>query len=355
MHEKKHRDFGPTFAQEQVFKKKNIALSVETVRSILSEENLWKPKRRRIVGIHREWRQRMALMGELVQFDGSYHDWFEDGTEACLLAAIDDATSGVEALVENNEGVSAVFRFWWSYLLRQGRPVAIYLDKFSTYKVNHKSAVDNAEIKTQFGRAMADLDIRVICANSPEAKGRIERLFGTLQDRLVKELRLAGIKDRDRANEFLAETYLPEHNGRFSVAPRSVGDAHRPLTEELRGRLPSIFSVQSDRRVNNDYTIRFKGRWYQMKATKGMAVYKGDTVTVEERLDGSTHIRLRNTYLTYEVLPERPRPSKTTPVALVKQSTAHIPPLSPLAKTVFARRQRKETTPRFLNFARGHF
>jgi hypothetical protein len=334
MKEAKHRDFGPTFAQEQLLKQKRIVLSVETVRSILIKENLWKPKQRRTPGIHREWRERMAMQGELVQFDGSYHDWFENGTEACLLAAIDDATSGVEALFEDNEGVYAVFRFWWRYVEHHGRPVAIYLDKFSTYKINHQSAVDNAELMTQFERAMQELTIRVICANSPEAKGRIERLFGTLQDRLVKELRLSGIADRNRANEFLEKTYVPEHNARFSVEPKTQGDAHRPLTEELQVRLPSIFSVHSERRVNNDYTIRFKSVWYQLKATTGVAIFKGDTVTLEERLDGSVHIRLRTTYLTYEVLPERPRPAKTPAVALVKKSTAHTPsPDHPWRKT----------------------
>ena len=340
--EKKHRDFGPTFAREQLLKQKHIALGVETMRTILAKENLWKPKRPR-TGIHREWRQRMAMRGELVQFDGSYHDWFEDGTEACLLAAIDDATSGVEALFEDNEGVAAVFRFWSRYIETHGRPVAIYLDKFSTYKVNHKAAVDNADLMTQFERAMQALSIRVICANSPEAKGRIERLFGTLQDRLVKELRLAEVKDRERANVFLSETYLPVHNARFSVQPRTAGDAHRPLTEETRVRLPSIFSIQSERRVNNDYTIRFKSLWYQLKATKGVTIFKRDTVVIEERLDSSVHIRLKEAYLEYEVLPERPRPSKAKVTALVKTPSPWTPAADHPWRNAAARaRERKQ-------------
>lgn len=326
MQKKKHHDFGPTFMQEQLLKQKGISIATETARSIMTEVGIWKVKSRRGSAIHREWRQRMALRGELVQFDGSYHDWFERGTEACLLGAIDDATGRVpHAVFEDNEGVVAVFRFWWAYIERHGRPGAIYLDKFSTYKLNHKGAVDNPDLMTQFQRAMSELDVRVICANSPEAKGRVERLFGTLQDRLVKEMRLAGVKTKEEANVFLKKKYLPDHNWRFSVAPRNAGDAHRPLTNELRAQLPAIFSVQSSRRVNNDYTLRFKNQWLQLKASKGVAVYKGDIVTLEERLDGSTHVRLRNVYLEFQALPERPTPSKKKVTALVKKKPAWKP------------------------------
>lgn len=318
LNEKKHQDFGPTFAQEQLAKN-GIVLSVETLRTLMTEKKLWKPRTRHGPAIHREWRERMSMRGELVQFDGSYHDWFETGEEACLLGAIDDATSTVSATFEDNEGVHAVFRFWWQYLETNGLPVAIYLDKFSTYKINHKSAVDNAEMLTQFERAMTELNVRVICANSPEAKGRIERLFGTLQDRLVKEMRLKGIKDREEANRYLEEEYLADHNKRFSVTPRQEGDAHRPLTKELREGFPSIFSIQSERRVNNDYTIRFKSKWFQLSATQGTTVYKKDVVTIEERLDGSTHVRLNGTYLAYIELPERPKRVRMLVTALTSE------------------------------------
>lgn len=145
---------------------------------------------------------------------------------------------------------------------------------------------------TQFKRAMTELGIKVINANSPQAKGRIERLFGTLQDRLVKEMRLRNIKNTNDANRFLSEEYLSDHNTRFSIAARMKGDAHRPLTGELRKRLPSIFSVQSPRTVTNDFTLRFKSQWYQLAPQQPIAVYRGDTVTIEERLDGSIHVRL---------------------------------------------------------------
>ncbi len=324
--DEKHRDFGPTFAQEQLAKG-GIVLGLETLRSLMIKEKLWKPRTRRGPAIHREWRPRMSMKGELVQFDGSYHDWFEDGTEACLLAATDDATSEVSATFEDNEGVEAVFRFWLTYFEKHGLPVAIYLDKFSTYKVNHRNAVDNAEMLTQFERAMRELGIKVICANSPEAKGRIERLFGTLQDRLVKEMRLRDIKSREEANRYLTEEYLSLHNARFSVAPKQEGDAHRPLTDGMRKRLPSIFSIQSKRRVNNDFTIQFKSRWFQLEATQDTTVYKGDVVTIEERLDGSLHIRLKDTYLACTELPERPKRVNVKIVALTKEKPRWVPPV----------------------------
>jgi transposase-like protein len=303
--QEKHRDFGPTFAQEQLGKQK-IALSVETVRTIMMDEKLWTPHLRRTPEIHRQWRERKAMYGELVQFDGSYHHWLENADEQCLLAAIDDATGKVAAVFDDNEGVQAVFRFWMRYIEAHGLPAALYMDKFSTYKINHPSAVDNADLMTQFERAMDELGIEIVHANSPEAKGRVERLFGTLQDRLVKELRLANIKNIEDANRFLSEDYLPEHNKRFEVPARAPGDAHRPLSEELRERLPLIFSIQSRRQVGNDFTIRFKSRWFQLGALQETKVYKNDTVTIKERLDGTIHICLKDIYLAFTELPERP-------------------------------------------------
>ena len=324
---KSHRDFGPTFAMEQLAKQKHVALSRERMREIMIDNDLWKPRPRSGPAIHREWRERKRIYGEFVQFDGSYHPWFENAEEQCLLAAIDDATSSVpEAAFADNEGVHAVFRFWWGYVEAHGLPVALYMDKFGTYKVNHKAAVDNEEMMTQFRRAMQELDIRVINANSPEAKGRVERLFGTLQDRLVKEMRLEGIKDRETANRFLKTPYLPEHNKRFRVPARQEGDAHRPLTDEMRKRLPSIFSVQSKRTVTNDFTIRFKNQWYQLSAQQSIAVYRGDTVLIEERLDGTTHIRLKDTYLSFTSISKLERAARPRVAALTSQKPAWKPP-----------------------------
>ena len=324
--QKKHQDFGPTFAQEKLADI-GAVICTEALRLLMIKKGLWKPHLRRGPQIIREWRERMECFGELVQFDGSYHDWLENGGEQCLLAAIDDATSIVgRAIFEDNEGVYAVFRFWKVYIETYGRPVAIYLDKFSTYKINYKSAVDNKELMTQFKRAMTELGIQVICANSPEAKGRVERLFETLQDRMVKEMRLANIKNEDEANEFISLKYLPDHNKRFGVTAKKTIDAHRPLTDDLRARLTAIFSVQSKRRVNNDYTIQFKNHWFQLEATQKTTVYKRDTVIVEERLDGTIHVRLKGVYLKYHELPERPKKVRIPVVALTARKPNWRPP-----------------------------
>lgn len=323
---RKHQDFGPTFASEKLADI-GVVINNETLRLLMIKKDLWKPHPRRGPQIVREWRERKDCFGELMQFDGSYHDWFENGKEQCLLAAIDDAAGKiVRAVFEDNEGVQAVFRFWKAYVEANGRPRAIYLDKFSTYKVNHESALDNSELITQFERAMNELDIRVICANSPEAKGRVERLFGTLQDRLVKEMRLAEVRGRDDANKFLREQYIPDHNRRFSILPKNEPDAHRPLSDELRMRLPSIFSVQSKRRVNNDFTIQWKSQWFQLEVVQETVVYKRDEVVVEERLDRSIHIRRKSTYLAYHKLPERPKPVQVPVIAITRRKPDWKPP-----------------------------
>ncbi len=323
---KKHTDFGPTFAMEQLAKQ-GIILSRESVRTIMRGHDLWKSKKRSGPALHREWRERKALYGALVQFDGSYHDWFENKETHCLLAAIDDATSAVmQGIFDDNEGVHAVFRFWWKYIEHHGRPVAVYLDKFSTYKINHKAAVDNEELMTQFKRAMTELDIKVINANSPEAKGRVERLFGTLQDRLVKEMRLGDITDAYSANEYMHDLYLPDHNKRFGVHARMKGNAHRPLTTELKQRLSSIFSIQSTRIVTNDFTLRFKNQWYQLAATQPITVYRNDAVTIEERLDGTVHLRLKDMYLTFTIINKLERAARPRVTALTTQKPRWKPP-----------------------------
>ena len=334
--QKKHQDFGPTFAQEKLLGL-GVEMNKETLRLFMIKENLWKPHPRRGPQIIREWRERKERFGELVQFDGSYHDWFENEGEECLLAAIDDATGIIShAVFEDNEGVHAVFRFWQAYMETLGRPIAIYLDKFSTYKVNHKNAVDNKEFMTQFERAMKELEVQVICANSPEAKGRVERLFGTLQDRMVKEMRLAHVKKRDEANRFIREQYIHDHNKRFSVPAKNANDAHRPLSDDLKMKLPSIFSIQSKRKVNNDYTIQFKNRWYQLEAKQNTSVYKRDEVIIEERLDGTIHIRIKDAYLKYRELPERPKPAPVPLAALTRQKPDWKPPKDhPWRKPIF--------------------
>ncbi len=241
------------------------------------------------------------------QFDGSYEYWFEDrAARCCLLAAVDDTTGKItHARFGEDEGVTEVFNFWQGYVERNGRPQSIYLDKFSTYKMNPRFAQANHELKTQFERALAELGIEPLTAHSPEAKGRIERLFGTLQDRLVKELRLHNISTTPDANRFLTRTFIPRFNRQFGVSAASAANAHRLLTEKEKQQLPAIFSKQHPRTVQNDFTISFSTQWHQLTDDQPVTVCKQDRVTVEERLDGTVKIRLRGKYLNFRLIPKR--------------------------------------------------
>jgi hypothetical protein len=327
---KKYHDLGPTFAAEKLHDLNKIDSDPKTIRAIQIKEGLWKPRRGKKKDEHRSWRQRRSAYGEMLQFDGSYHDWFEGRggmSEACLLASIDDATGMVvEAEFAPHEGVFPVFAFWKRYVETYGRPRSIYLDKFSTYKMNSEAAKNNPDLKTQFQRAMDELQIEPIFANSPQAKGRIERLFDTFQDRLVKELRLAGISTVEAANKFLKEKFIPAFNAKFSVQPLSSVNLHRELTNKERTTLHSIFSRHEERTVQNDFTFSFKNQWYQITEQQPVTVCKKDIVTVEERLDGTIRFCLR--FKGLNVLPLTKRPKKAI-VPFVIPKTATIPTRPP--------------------------
>jgi len=323
----KYYDFGPTFATEKLEENDKIKLSKETTRTIMTNIKLWKPKTRKQPKKRHVWRARKDNFGEMEQFDGSYHLWFGD-EESCLLASIDDATGNItNAKFDINESTNAVFKFWLEYFEKNGLPLSIYLDKFSTYKVNHKNAVDNKDMITQFERAMGQVGIKIIKAHSPEAKGRIERLFETLQDRLVKELRLAGITTIEGANEFL-KTYIPKFNAKFSVIPNRKTDLHKKASKQTNKKLPQIFSVQKTRKINNDYTIMFENQFFQLEQEQPTTVYKKDTVIIEQHLSGEIKICLGNHYLDYKVLPERPRKiiDLKLPALTIKKQTSYKPP-----------------------------
>lgn len=309
--QKRYADFGPTFACEKLREQHRIKRDPKTIRALLIEMGLWKGRKRSIAIAH-QWRARKEHPGELVQFDGSYEFWFEDrGEKTCLLAAIDDATGNIlQAQFAPHEGVFPVFGFWKGYVESHGKPRAIYLDKFSTYKQN-RPLEEDVGLKTQFQRACQELDIKPIFANSPQAKGRVERLFKTLQDRLIKELRLQHISTPEHANRFLTETFVPDFNRRFAVRPVSSADLHRPLRTEEQKRLEATFSRQEERIVRNDYTVSFKNTWYQLQETPRVIVRPKDRITIEERLDGSIRMRIRNSYLYFKKLPHRPQRQET--------------------------------------------
>jgi hypothetical protein len=291
-------------------------------------EELFQSRKKKQKPTHRSWRERKECYGEMEQFDGGYHKWFEDrNEEVCLLASIDDATGKITKLkFTPNESVIEVFGFWKDYLKAKNKPVAIYLDKFSTYKVNHKNAADNHELLTQFQRACHDLNINLITAHSPQAKGRVERLFETLEDRLVKELRLRHISDAETANSFLKEEYIQDFNNRFSVKPAKDTNLHRPLTQHDQNNLDKIFSIQSIRQVKNDFTIQFKNNWYQLDEIQPVTVYQKDSVLIEERLDNSIHLSKKEKCLNFKKLPRRPEKTKINLVAVTPRKSDWIPP-----------------------------
>ena len=324
----KYYDFGPTFAAEKLDEINNIIINKETIRGIMVRLGLWTIKSRKKGKIKHVWRARKDNEGEMQQFDGSYHIWF--GTEeSCLLLSVDDATGKITyAKFDYNESTMAVFSFWIEYFFKNGLPLSIYLDKFSTYKVNHKNAVDNKDMITQFQRAMNQVGVRIIPAHSPEAKGRVERMNETLQDRLVKELRLAGITTIEEANKFL-EKYIPKFNAKFAVIPNRRKNLHKKLNKQTEENLDQIFSIQNMRVVNNDYTVMFKNNFFQLDKQQSTTVYKKDKITIEEHLNGEIKLRLRNTYLNYTVLPERPKKEINIklPALTSQEQSSYKPPI----------------------------
>ena len=244
------------------------------------------------------------------------------------MASIDDATGQItKAVFAANEGVVAVFTFWQEYVLEIGKTLAIYLDKFSTYKINHKTAVDNQELMTQFERAMRQLGIELISANSPEAKGRVERLFQTLQDRLVKEMRLATIVNPEQGNIFLREAFIPKFNSKFAVIPAKEDNVHKQLLPDEKENLNHIFSIHETRRVNLDFTIQFKNNWYQLTEMQSTTVRPLMTVLMETWLDQTVHIILKGHELASILLPEKPKKQRIKqPIILTTHTLNYKPP-----------------------------
>jgi transposase len=291
-YQRRYADFGPTFATEKLAQE-GLQVSPQTLRRWLLAEGLWQRQRRR--DPHRSRRPRRSCIGELVQMDASVHDWLEGrGEDMVLISMIDDATSRVLARFYPAGTTEAHLDLLGRWLRRYGRPLAVYTDRHSIFEPQDKGrALPDAE--TQFGRALRELGMALIRAHSPQAKGRVERSFGTAQDRWVKELRLAGVTTVDGANVVL-ERLLPEHNRRFAKPARQRSDAHRPLGPGHK--LAAILSIQEERVVANDYTIRFRNRFYQLLKPVHPGE-RGGRVVIELRLDGTMAIRFRGKYLKY--------------------------------------------------------
>ncbi len=250
----KYTGFGPTLAHEKLTEKEKLSISVESVRQLMIREGLWKPRKVKKEAAH-QLRERRACLGELVQIDGSPHAWFEGRAEACvLLVFIDDATGKLlQLLFVGNESFFSYCAAAEAYFRRYGKPIAFYSDKHGIFRVNQPS-LGQGDALTQFGRAMQELDIQIICANTPQAKGRVERANQTLQDRLVKEMRLRGISSIEQGNAYLPE-FIADFNLRFAVEPSSSVDAHRALT--VQDDLATILTWQEPRSVSKNLTVQF--------------------------------------------------------------------------------------------------
>jgi hypothetical protein len=295
------RDFGPTFASEQLAKRHGIEVSKETMRSWMRAAGLWKSRPRRIQQVH-QWRARRSGWGELVQWDTSEHDWLEGRGERVryLVRLIDDATSRSWGRFVPRDGTRENMGVLWEYIQGNGRPLEVYTDRDAMFVVAAKPKQSQEEWReadplTQIGRALRELGIGWIAAYSPQAKGRIERSFGTDQDRLVKLLRLAKVKTMTAANEFLEKEYWPEWNERFALPLSSVTDLHRPVPAELD--LAAILSHVEPRVIGNDYTFSFAGRRYQILPADVRTGMRRASLRVELRLDGSLQARYEGRYL----------------------------------------------------------
>ncbi len=308
-----YADFGPTLASEKLAERDGIEVSREWLRQRMIEAHLRTVRRRRVR--HHTWRERRPCFGELVQMDTSEHAWFEGRGEAepVLVTMIDDATSRVRMRFYPSDTTKANLGLLGRYVRRYGRPLGLYVDRNSIFHVNRppsgQEALAGREAETQFGRALRELGIENIPASSPQAKGRVERSFGTEQDRLVKELRLRGISDIEAANAYLDAEYIPWRNRRFSVRPACSVDAHRPLQGY---DLKAILSIQETRTVTNDYTIRYHGQVLQIERRSIRAGLRRAKVMVEQRLDGSVKLRWQGRYLRYHRVLPRPKTTTTT-------------------------------------------
>ena len=312
-------DFGPTLAAEKLAERHGITLSAETLRRWLQEQGVnhftrWKRP-------HRAWRARKAHVGELIQLDGSHHDWFEGrGPHGVLMAYIDDASSRVFARFYEYEGTVPALDSFQRYVKQYGIPLALYADKHTTYHSSAPPTVKEqlAGVKptSQFGRALGDLGVELISAHSPQAKGRIERLFKTLQDRLIKEMRLAGIATLADANRFLP-AWLSQYNRRFAVQPATATDLHRSLTADTDVR--SVLAVKTRRVLRRDWTVAHGGQLYQIQDR-----LRATHVLVEEWVDGTLRILHHDRPLPYHPILMRPRP-----VVTPKPRRAPRPPVKP--------------------------
>ncbi len=291
----KYGGFGPTFASEKLFERDKVRIHQETLRKWLIESGDW--KRVRKSRAHRQWRERRPHFGEMVQVDGSHHDWFEQrGSRCVFMGYIDDATGNTFGRFYPFEGTFPAMDSFKRYIRKYGIPMSLYLDKHSTYKSTAKPSVDemlsNSKPLSEFERAMKEFGVKVIHADSPQAKGRVERLFRTLQDRLVKEVRLEEISTIEDANKFLVK-YLPEHNKKFAIKPTKQSDLHREIPKGTN--LDRVLCRKTQRVLKNDMTVEYNNKLYQIKDKVNTR-----KIVIEERISGTKIMTYKNKILKFK-------------------------------------------------------
>ena len=333
-----YADFNLVHATEKLSEIHGIAISDETLRLWLNEASI--PYKKRRARKHRQWRERRSCFGELVQIDGSHHDWFEGRGPACVfMGYIDDATGTVFGRFYDYEGTMPAMDSMKQYIRQYGVPQSVYLDKHTTYKSWAEPTIEEQlsgqEPMSHFEKSLTALEVEVIHANSPQAKGRVERLFETLQDRLVREMRLQRVKSVEEANAFL-DVYLPKHNKKFRKQARQGADLHRPALHARE--LDRIFCIREERTVKNDFTIAYDGRLYQIEQTT-----RAKKVIVEQRLDGSLHITHKGQDLHYRMITEQlPKTTPDQPLMLAGKKPWIPSADHPWRKPFLSKRRRRE-------------
>jgi hypothetical protein len=323
-----YEGFGPTLAAEYLGKKHGIEASKETVRQWMIRSKLWRAKKEKVKQVHC-WRPRRSRFGELVQWDTSEHNWLEGrGEKLYLIAMIDDATSRLFARFVRHDSTEENMRLVWSYLEKFGRPLTFYTDKASLFQTAEKRkrdepGVDKDSVEmppTQIGRALKELGVMWIAAHSPQAKGRVERNFGTAQDRLVKGMRVAGVKTIEQANQYLEQDYLVWWERELTVEAANPDDAHRELDKSHN--LAASLSHVETRQVRPDYTLRWESQLYQIERQAAVSGLRGANVRVELRLDGSLAVRHGERYLALKECAVADKPKAGRPVKAAKPPRA---------------------------------
>ncbi|MBU1727821.1 ISNCY family transposase [Patescibacteria group bacterium] len=304
-YQSKYPDFGPTFANEKLLENHNIKISRESLRKILIQSKLWDAKKNKSENLH-QWRERKEHSGEMIQIDGSHHLWLEDrlDQEFCLLGYIDDASNEVFAKFYEYEGTFPILDSFSDFVKQKGFPCSAYIDRHSTYKTNRQASIEeelhDIQPDTQFERVMKNIGVKVIHARSPQAKGRVEKLFKTLQDRLIKEMRLADIKTIKDANKFII-SYLPKFNKKFSKVPKRKHSLFKPVPKDFDYKWQ--FSIQDSRVVANDFTIRWCNRLFLV--SNPYLSLKRQRVIIKQALNGDLRFETKNKVLTVKEITQK--------------------------------------------------